>query len=135
MNVVLFDGVCGLCDASVRWLIDVDRRRVLHYAPIQGETGTAVLSRHSEADQNMSTVIYVRALGGDGERLYQRSDAAFEILHDLGGGWRILSWGRIIPRFLRDAVYRLISKHRYRWFGKLDACRVPSADDAQLFLS
>ena len=135
MHVVLFDGVCALCDASVRWLIDADKRRVLHYAPLQGETGASVLSRHPDADQTLSTVVYVRDVAQDSERLYDRSDAAFAILRDLGGVWRVLSWGRLIPRGVRDAVYGLIAKRRYRWFGKLDACRLPdSPNDSGRFL-
>jgi predicted DCC family thiol-disulfide oxidoreductase YuxK len=134
MHVVLFDGVCALCDASVRWLIGIDHGRVLHYAPLQGETGTAVLSRHPDADASMSTVVYVRDLGSERETLYQRSDAAFAILRDLGGGWRVLSWGRLIPRAIRDALYNLIATRRYRWFGKFDICRLPGPEDDGRFL-
>lgn len=134
MHVVLFDGVCALCDASVRWLIASDKKLILHFAPLQSETGKAVLSRHPDADQSLSTVLYVRDMGDDNERLYERSDAAFEILRDLGGIWRVASWGRFVPRALRDAVYGLIAKHRYRWFGKFDACRLPRSEDAGRFL-
>ena len=134
MHVVLFDGVCALCDASVRWLIGVDEKRVLHYAPLQGETGSAVLARHPEADASLSTVVYVRHLGTDDETIYERSDAAFQILRDLGGWWRLLSWGRLVPRPIRDLVYDWIAKHRYRWFGKLDACRLPETSAADRFL-
>ena len=134
MRVVLFDGVCALCDASVRWLIAADKKRVLHYAPLQGETGIEVLSRHPEADQTLSTVVYVRDLAEEGERLFERSDAAFAILRDLGGVWRVLSWGRLIPRAVRDAAYGLIAKRRYRWFGRFDACRLPGSEDAGRFL-
>ena len=135
MHVVLFDGVCALCDASVRWLIAIDSKRVLHYAPLIGETGKAVLLRHPEADTSLSTVIYVRDLQSEGEAIYQRSDAAFAILRDLGGGWQLLAWAQIVPLPIRDAIYNLIAKHRYRWFGKLDACRLPREEDAELFLS
>lgn len=134
MHVVLFDGVCALCDASVRWLIAVDTKRVLHYAPLQGETGAAVLKRHPEADTSSSTVIYVRHLHSEHELVIQRSDAAFAVLRDVGGAWRVLSWGRFIPRLIRDAVYNLIAKRRYRWFGKLEACRLPRAEDDDRFL-
>ena len=138
MHVVLFDGVCALCDASVRWLIDADKKLVLHFAPLQSEIGKAVLSRHPAADQSLSTVLYVRDMGGDNESLYERSEAAFEILHDLGGIWRVLTWFRFVPRALRDAVYGFIAKHRYRWFGKFDACRLPDfppdSEDAGRFL-
>jgi len=134
MQVVLFDGVCALCHASVRWLVSVDNKPVLYYAPLQGETGKAVLSRHPDANQSLSTVLFVRDMGGDDERLYERSDAAFEILYELGGVWRVLSCGRFVPRALRDVVYGLIAKLRYRWFGKFDACHPPESGDAGRFL-
>jgi len=134
MHVVLFDGVCALCHASVRWLVSIDNKAVLYYAPLQGETGKSVLSRHPDADQSLSTILYVRDMGGDSERLYQRSDASFEILYELGGVWRVLSWCRFVPRVLRDAVYGFIARHRYRWFGKFDTCRLPESGDSGRFL-
>ena len=134
MRVLLFDGVCALCDVSVRWLLTIDTRERLHYAPLQGETASGVLSRHTDIDQSLSTVLYVRGMGGDAERVYQRSDAAVEILRDLGGPWSVLSWFRFVPRVLRDGAYGFIAKRRYRWFGKYDSCRLPATTDASRFL-
>jgi predicted DCC family thiol-disulfide oxidoreductase YuxK len=131
---VLFDGVCALCDASVRWLLAADTKRALHYAPLQGETARDVVSRHPELDPSLSTVIYVRGMGSDAERVYERSDAAVEILKDLGGVFTALSWLRLVPRALRDAAYDFIAERRYRWFGNYDACRLPEPDDDSRFL-
>lgn len=134
MRVVLFDGVCVLCDSSVRWLVRIDSNETLHYAPLQGETARAVLARHPDVDQTSSSVLYVRGLDSDHERVYERSTAAVEILRDLGGLWKVVSWFGVVPRVLRDAVYGFVAKHRYRWFGKHESCRLPSAEDDSRFL-
>lgn len=134
MRVVLFDGVCALCDASVRWLLTADKDNVLHYAPLQGETAREVLARHPDVDRNLSTVLYVCALGTDDETVLERSDAALEIFRDLGRGWRIVTWLRFIPRSLRDHLYDFVATRRYRWFGKYEACRLPVASETSRFL-
>ena len=138
-DVVLFDGVCALCDSSVRFLLARDPEAKLAYAQLQGETARAVLARHpgagaAGADETLSTMLYVRGMGTESEQLYDRSDAAFEILHDLGGVWRLVAWLRFIPRPIRNTVYDFIARRRYRWFGKYDACRLPEAGTNERFL-
>lgn len=133
-GLVLFDGVCVLCDRSMRWLLDHDRDRRLLFAPLQGETTKAVLARHPESGDALSTVVYVRDFGAPAERLYLRSDAALAILHDLGGGYRMLGALRTLPRALRDPVYDWVAAHRYRWFGRFDACRLPDETVKARFL-
>ena len=98
---------------------------MLSFAPLQGETAKGVLARHPDSGDSLSTVVYVRDPGGPEERVYLRSDAAAAILADLGGAYRPLSWLRVIPRPLRDALYDWVAARRYRWFGKLDSCRLP----------
>jgi predicted DCC family thiol-disulfide oxidoreductase YuxK len=134
-RVVLFDGVCVLCDSSVRWLLDADRNGGLSFAPLQGETAREVLKRHPEVTGNLSTVVYVREFGTPGETVHLRSDAAAWILRDLGDGYRLLALFRFMPRVVRDALYDWIAAHRYRWFGKLDACRLPRAGEEKRFLA
>jgi predicted DCC family thiol-disulfide oxidoreductase YuxK len=134
VHLVLFDGVCVLCDSSMRWLLDADRRGRLSFAPLQGETARAVLGRHPEVTGDLSSVVYVRDFGGPDERVYLRSDAAAAILQDLAGAYRVLALFRFLPRVVRDAVYDWIAAHRYRWFGKLDACRLPDRGSEQRFL-
>ncbi len=132
--MVLFDGVCVLCDSSVRWLLDADRQKRLSFAPLQGETAREVLRRHPDVTGDLSTVLYVRDFGGPAETIHQRSGAAAAILRDLGGRYRLLACFRLLPRPLRDAIYDWIAAHRYRWFGKLDACRLPEKGDELRFL-
>lgn len=134
--VVLYDGYCGLCDRSVRWLVDADRRAVLRYAPLQGETAAPILERHGiPAGGDFESFILVENLGGPSERLRQRSDGALTALVALGG-WRagLARIGRMVPRAIRDAVYDFVARRRTRWFGRLEACRIPAPDERRRFL-
>jgi predicted DCC family thiol-disulfide oxidoreductase YuxK len=132
--VVLFDGVCVLCDSSMRWLLDADRDGRLSFAPLQGETAKEVLARHPEVTGDLSTVLYVRDFRSSAETVHARSDAVASILRDLGGGYGVLALFRLLPRFLRDALYDWVAARRYRWFGKLDACRLPRKGEEKRFL-
>jgi predicted DCC family thiol-disulfide oxidoreductase YuxK len=133
-NVVLFDGVCVLCDRSMRFLLRIDRRERLRFAPLQGETARGVNDRHPEIDSRLATVVYIRGLGGPGESVHERSDAAVAILRDVGGLWPIACAARIIPGIIRDGVYDWIANRRYRWFGKLEACQLPDKGSSERFL-
>jgi predicted DCC family thiol-disulfide oxidoreductase YuxK len=118
----------------MRWLLDHDRKGRLLFAPLQGETARAVAARHSRAEDSLSTVVYVRDFGAPSERVYLRSDAALAILGDIGGPYRVLSALRVVPRSLRDLLYDWVAARRYRWFGKLDACRLPDKGTTERFL-
>jgi predicted DCC family thiol-disulfide oxidoreductase YuxK len=127
--LVLYDGACGLCDASVQWLLRHDRRGVLRFAPLQGTTARRWVTEQAP-DEAQQTIVLVER-GADGrERVSDRSTAAFRILGALGGAWRALSWLRLLPRALTDAVYRFVARRRRRWFAPPAgdvACRVPDA--------
>ncbi len=118
----------------MRWLLDADREGILSFAPLQGETARQVLRRHPEVTDDLSSVVYVRDFGGPRETLYLRSDAVAAILQDLGSAYRLLALFRFVPRVLRDAAYDWIAAHRYRWFGKLEACRLPRTGEEKRFL-
>lgn len=120
--IVFFDGVCALCNRLLRVLVRADKDAVLRFAPIQGETAKALLPPLPEDSQRWS-MYYV-----DGTGVYSNSDAALRICRRLGGAIGFLAWLRVIPRFVRDLVYRWIARNRYRWFGRYDACPAPPAD-------
>lgn len=130
--IVLYDGECGLCDRSVQWLLDHDRRGVLFYSPLQGETAADILSRNP-IPEGLDSIIFVRK-NNDTEQLYWYSSAAIEITKELSWPWRFLSFFRFVPRFVRDWFYRLVARNRLRFFGKADACRLPSLQVQQRFL-
>jgi predicted DCC family thiol-disulfide oxidoreductase YuxK len=131
-TIVFFDGVCNLCNGVVRWLIDHDPHQRLHFAPLQGSTYAALCGAlHGQTstivvprDALASVAVYSRG------RLWFRSAAMLEIIVVLGGWWRCLLVFGLIPVPLRDAIYELIARHRYRWFGRRQTCviSVPSAE-------
>lgn len=128
-HLVLYDGVCGLCDHTVQFLLRVDRRQVLMFAPLQGETAAAMRARHSEISGDIDTVVYIE----DG-RVHQRSRAFVRLARQLPYPWRALSWLWIVPRPLSDLAYRLVARLRYRLFGKFDTCKIPSPEERARFL-
>ena len=133
-RLVLFDGVCGLCDKSVQWLLEHDPEGKLRFAPLQGETAEAVLARHPNLPAKLDSIIFVEQGDGGEEKAYARSRAVFHIVRHLGGAWRALAVFRFFPAFLTDIGYRFIAAIRYKVWGKLEACRVPSPEERARFL-
>ncbi len=127
--VILFDGVCNLCNASVNWIIDRDKKNQFKFASLQSEYGQSVIKEFNIAGDYMDTVVLQEE-----EMIYLRSAAALRILKHLGGIYSIAYIFIILPEFIRDFVYNIIAKNRYRWFGKQDACRIPSPDLKAKFL-
>ncbi len=127
--IVLFDGVCNLCNASVLFVIDRDAKRRFKFAPLQSEEGRRLLALHAFREADLSSVVLIK-----GERIYTRSTAALHIARELNSAWFLLYAFIIIPQKLRDAIYNFIAAHRYRWFGKEDSCRVPTPELRQRFL-
>ena len=133
-RIVLYDGVCGFCNGSVRWLIDRDPAQHLRYAPLQGETAAALRARHPEIPTALATIVLVES-GSGGERVWLESAAVFRVLRELRAPWRWLAPLRcLLPRSVWNAAYRAFAKRRYRWFGRLDACPIPPAEVRALFL-
>ncbi len=132
-RLVLFDGVCGFCDAAVGRVLERDREARLHFAPLQGRTAAALRARHPEIPEDVDTVVFVDA-SGDAERVYLRSEAILRIWAELEPDRLLLRWLRHVPRPLADLAYRVFARLRYRVFGKLDECRVPSPEERARFL-
>ena len=135
--LILYDGVCGLCDRTVQWLIKKDTRQAFSYAPLQGSTAKQVFERlnlHPVPDAAFNSIILIKNIGMPTEEIFFRSDAALQILRELGGGWRFLYWLKIIPGSIRDWFYNFIASRRYQWFGKFDTCRIPNPQEKERFL-
>jgi predicted DCC family thiol-disulfide oxidoreductase YuxK len=129
--IVLFDGVCGLCEASVQFIIDHDPKARFRFAPLQSEVGRRLLTQHHLDASALDTLVMIEE-----GRAYVRSTAALRIGMQLGNGYALLAEVLVvIPEPLRDAVYSWIARNRYRWFGNRDSCRVPTFDVAARFLS
>ena len=129
-RLILFDGVCHFCAASVRFLLQRDPAGRFHFAALQSDLGRQLCAEHGLNQNDLNTFVYARA----GQPPLIRSDAALAVAADLGWPWRALSLFRLIPRPVRDAIYHLIATHRYRWFGKSDACMMPTPEQRARFL-
>lgn len=136
-KIVFYDGVCVLCSGAVHFIIRHDRRRRFLFAPLQGDTAKHMMVRRPDitiADPP-SSIVYVRDFETSGEKARQLSSAVLHIMKDLGGGWFLLGCVlMLVPRIIRDPLYRLVAAHRYRWFGKRDTCLVPGNEEAARFL-
>jgi predicted DCC family thiol-disulfide oxidoreductase YuxK len=128
--VLFFDGVCNLCNAAVQFIIRHDKRGGIRFAPLQSIPGkaaaAAVLQRYGRMPDSL--------IFFDEGQYFIESDAALRVAGYLNGGWRALRGLRIFPRFLRDAAYRIIARYRYRWFGRQDACMMPTPALKRRFL-
>ena len=125
--VVFFDGVCNLCQASVRYLIKHDKKNALKFTSLQGPYAKSFLPT-TELKSLDSILFY------DGKNLYKKSSAVLKLSKLLGGWHRLLLLGHLLPVFIRNGLYDLVAKNRYQWFGKQNQCMQPSADLKSRFL-
>lgn len=128
--VILFDGVCNLCNRAVNFVIKRDRKSVFKFATLQSEIGRSLLSGNEINNEDLSSFILVL-----NEQLYSRSTAALKVCRCLSGLWPLMYGFIIVPKFIRDFVYDIIAKNRYKWFGKKESCMVPTPFLASKFLN
>lgn len=126
--VILFDGVCNLCNSSINFVIDRDKKQKYRFAPLQSEIGEMVKKKAGKSLDLDSVLLY------ENGKLLDKSDAALEIARNLSGIWPMLYVFKVVPRPLRNLVYDFIARNRYKWFGKMDACRMPTPELKALFL-
>ncbi len=127
--VVLFDGVCNFCDASVRFVLDRDSKEYFQFASLQSSVGRRLLQQY-QAQQDLSTIILI-----ENGRMYLRSTAVLRIARRLDGAWPLLYGLMVVPASVRDTVYRWIAQHRYQWFGQKTVCELPQPGIQQRFLN
>ncbi len=128
-KIVLFDGVCNLCNGAVQFILKRDKENKFLFGSLQGHTGRAYLNKYKFPSDTYNSFILI-----EGERVYTRSTAALRVLKHLGGAWGMLYAFIIIPRFIRDSIYNIIARNRYKWFGKKDECPLPSPETKSKFL-
>lgn len=126
-GIVFFDGMCVLCNSMVNLLLKLDKKDKLLFAPLQGHT----FKQHNfpNALQQIDSIVFLQE-----GKVYMQSTAVIRILVALGGAWKVFYIFNIFPRNWRDYVYNRISKNRYRWFGKRENCRIPSAKERNKIL-
>ncbi|KAE8437301.1 thiol-disulfide oxidoreductase DCC family protein [Vreelandella piezotolerans] len=127
--IVIFDGVCNFCSGAVKFIIKRDPQGVFAFTPMQSELAQELTERFNVPDVGADTLVLIK----QGE-CFVLSDAALEIARDLKGPWRFCYVFKVVPRPIRDAAYKLFARHRYRLFGKKNACMVPSAEVKSRFL-
>src|SRR5262249_24934281 len=128
-----YDGMCGFCNRSVQRLLAADPGGRLHFAPLQGTTAAALRGRHPEIPDDIDTIVYVETTDRD-EYVSLRSEAIFRIYTALEVKSDLPSWLRLLPLWWTDFGYRLFGHVRYRLFGKLDACSIPTPEQRDRFL-
>ncbi len=127
--IILFDGVCNFCNASINWIIRRDRRARFRFAPLQSPAGERLQREHGLDPAALDTMLLV-----DNARAYLRSTAALRIVRDLSFPWPLLYAFIIVPPPIRDSFYTAFANRRYRWFGKKDECMIPSPEVRERFL-
>ena len=128
-HIILFDGLCNLCNSSVQFIITRDSKKYFKFASLQSSFGTHQLQKFGLPANELYSIIFIE----DG-RYLQKSNAALEIARNLEGVWPAIYILKIVPRFLRDWAYDLIAKNRYSWFGKKDSCMIPTPELKSRFL-
>jgi predicted DCC family thiol-disulfide oxidoreductase YuxK len=128
-NIILFDGVCNFCNSSINFVIDRDTNNRFVFAPLQEPAGSKLLKQYHLPASNFDSVVLIK-----NGKVYKKSSAALEIARHLDGIWPLLYVFKIVPGFIRDTVYDVIAKNRYKWFGRTDACRLPTPELRAKFL-
>lgn len=127
--VILFDGVCNLCNGSILFILNRDPSGIFRFAPLQSETGKNLLSKFDLPNDKLDSIILV-----ENNEYYLRSTAALKILRRLGALWKIVYVFMLVPRPVRDYIYDIVARNRYKWYGKRAECMIPSSDIESRFL-
>jgi predicted DCC family thiol-disulfide oxidoreductase YuxK len=129
MKIILFDGVCNLCNGTVNFVIDHDPKAIFKFTSLQSETGQQLLQQLGKPKTQFDSIILI-----DNQQVFEKSDAALRIAKQLSGGWSVLYLLIYLPKGFRNFVYDLVAQNRYRLFGKTATCRLPSPQLANRFL-
>ena len=127
-NIVFYDGVCGLCDRLVQFLIKQDKKQKLHFCALQSETAVKLLG--TTRTQNLNSLYFLK-----NAKIYSKSSGALQIAFTLGFPWILLSIFLIVPAFIRNWIYDIVASNRYQRFGKYDSCKIPNEKEKERFVS
>ncbi|MGW9686353.1 thiol-disulfide oxidoreductase DCC family protein [Flagellimonas sp. 2504JD1-5] len=129
-KIILFDGVCNLCNGAVQFIIKRDKKDVFRYAALQSEVGKQLIAERAIDTSKVDSIILIEP----SVAYFTKSDAAIQISQDFGGLWKAMTIFTWIPKIFRDGIYDLIAKNRYKWFGRKDACMIPTPELKAKFL-
>jgi predicted DCC family thiol-disulfide oxidoreductase YuxK len=127
--VILFDGVCNLCNGAINFVLRHDKKGIFRFASLQSEAGQRLLAVYGLEAMELNSFFLI-----DSGKVYKKSAAALRVVNYFSWYWKELQILRIVPYFLRDAIYDFVATNRYKWFGKRDECMVPTADLQRRFL-
>ena len=129
-KIILFDGLCNLCNTSVNFVIRNDKKGVFRFAPIQTNFGESTLKKYHIKTKDTDSIILI-----DKDKYYIKSTAALHIAKELAGAYPLLFCFMIVPKFIRNLIYDLVAKNRYKWFGKKESCMIPTPELKDKFYS
>jgi len=127
--IIFFDGVCNLCNSSVRFVIKHDKKDHFIFAALQSDVARDILLQYPTEITKKDSILLLQ-----NNQLYSESTAALHIAKQFSGFWKVLQIFWLVPEFIRDALYRAVAKKRYRWFGKRNICMMPSKKNSKKFL-
>ncbi|WP_318508794.1 thiol-disulfide oxidoreductase DCC family protein [Bacillus sp. T3] len=127
-NIILFDGLCNFCDHSVQFIIKRDNKAIYKFTSIQSDVGQKILQKY-KVPTNVDSLILI-----SNNKYYTKTSAALRICKNLKGGWQLLQCLLIVPKPIRDFFYTILSKNRYKWFGRKESCTIPSPELRKRFL-
>jgi predicted DCC family thiol-disulfide oxidoreductase YuxK len=127
--IILFDGHCNLCHKSVNLILTIDRRHIIKLAPLQSDFGRSVLQKFGLETEDLNTLVLL-----EGEKLSTMSTAVIRTTKYLGGIWPVALVLLLIPRLIRDRIYKLVARNRIRWFGRSETCRLSNPEHPNRFL-
>ena len=128
-SIILFDGVCNLCNSSVNFIIKHDKKKHFLFASLQSDAAKEILLQFPTKNLTLDSILLI-----EGKDIYEKSSAALKISKHLSNGFHLFNYFIIIPLFIRDSIYNLISKNRYKWFGRKDKCMIPTEEVKSRFL-
>lgn len=128
-KIILFDGVCNLCNSCVRFIIKHDKRNQFLFGSLQGKAGQDYLQKF-----NLNATVFNSFILIENDKVFTRSKAVLQVVKHLGGIWKLLYVFIILPKFIRDRMYDFVAKNRYKWFGKKEECLMPAAGLQSRFL-
>ncbi len=129
-KIILFDGICNLCNGAVTFIIKHDKKDIFRFASLQSEFGKKLVQDRGMNPEELDSIILIEP----GVAYYRKSTAALEIARDLSGGYSLLKNFLFIPESLRDGIYNFIAKNRYKWYGKKESCMIPTPELKAKFL-
>lgn len=127
MKVIFFDGVCGLCNGFVDFIIKIDKKGEFKFSPLQSDY--ALKNLPAEYTKDLKSIVYL-----DNGKVLSRSEAVIKILNDIGGIWKMAAIGKWLPATLRDAAYDMVAQNRYHLFGRKETCRIPTPEERSRFV-